>query len=453
MRTSTDFTKGKIYFPLLKFASFIMLAMFLQTMYGAVDILVVSLYGNASDVSATATGGQLMQVIQQIVVGLSVGITISLGQKLGEKKPEECGKIVECGIFIYLLLSLIITPCLLFFSKDIAGLLNAPDEALVKTAQYIFICGTGSIFILFYNLLGAVFRGLGDSLTPLMTVAIACFCNIVLDLIFVVIFEMGVMGVAFATTLAQGISVISSLLIIRKRVFPFEVNFKNIKFHKEEGKKILMIGSPMGLQDGLIGFSFVAITSFVNTLGLIASAGLGLTIRVVGFIMLLPASLAQSVGACTAQNYGAKNLTRANKALIYSISTAFCISTLITYATHFHGDKILGILSNNPEIISAGWQALKVYGTDVLFTSFLFSLIGFCIGCGKTLFVMTQGFLGAFCIRIPLAYYFSLQPDASLFSITIATPIATVIQIIICMSFYLYLIRNLKKNGFYKKCD
>ncbi len=448
MQSTTDFTKGDIYFPLLKFAGFLMIAMFLQTTYAAVDILVVSLFATPADVSAVATGGQLLHMLQQLIMGLSIGVTIGLGQKLGEGHIEDCGKIVEAGVFIFAMFALILSPILIIFSENFANLMNAPIEAIHGTAQYILICGAGFVFILGYNLLGAVFRGLGDSLTPLITIAIACVANIILDLIFVVGFKMGVVGVAYATILAQAISVISSLLIIRKRELPFEFSIKNVKFHKEAGKKVLLMGSPMALQDGLVGLSFVVITAIVNSLGLIASAGMGLSARITGFIMLLPGALSQSVGAITAQNYGARNIKRAQLALKYAITTSFLLSSFIAYGTLYHGDVILGLLSNDSQIIAAGWSALKVYGIDVLFTSFLFCLIGFCVGCGKTPFVMIQGIFGAFCIRIPFAYYFSIQEGATLFSIAIATPIATLVQIALCFTFYFFLSKKLRREGY-----
>ncbi len=448
MQTTTDFTKGDIYFPLLKFASFLMMAMFLQTMYGAVDVLVVSLYASPADVSAVATGGQLIHILQQIVMGLSIGITIGLGQKLGEGRIEECGKVVEAGLFIFTILALIMSPTLMLFSDNLAAIMNAPEEALQGTSKYIFICGAGAVFTIAYNLLGSVFRGLGDSLTPLMTIAIACVANIVLDLIFVIVLKLGVVGVAYATILAQAISVIVSLFIIRKRELPFTFSIKNIKFHGSIGKKLLLMGAPMALQDALVGLSFAVITAIVNSLGLIASAGMGLTSRVVGFIMLLPGALAQSVGAITAQNYGARNIARGQRALKYAITTSFIISSSVTYATLYHGDVILGFLSNDAQIIAVGWLALKVYGIDVLFTSFLFCLIGFCVGCGKTPFIMFQGVFGSFCVRIPFAYYFSLQEGANLFTITLATPIATLVQITMCIIFYFYLLKKIKREGY-----
>ena len=203
-----DFTQGKIFSPLVTFIIPILAALFLQTMYGAVDLLVVGRFGHAADVSAVSTGSQFMQVITLTVTGLAMGITILIGQKLGQGKKKDAGDVVGSGISIFAVIAIILTIVFVTFAPGVASFMNAPKEAFDSTSTYIRICCAGSIFIVAYNVIGGIFRGLGDAKTPLMTVLIACIVNIVGDLVFVGYFNMASTGAAFATVLAQAVSVI-----------------------------------------------------------------------------------------------------------------------------------------------------------------------------------------------------------------------------------------------------
>ena len=226
MDNKKTFTSGGVLGSLIKFAIPVLAAMFLQSLYGAVDLLVVGQFAETIDVSGVATGSLLMQTVTMIITGLSMGVTIYVGQKIGEKNEEEAGKAIGSGIVLFLLIGLILSIVLVVFTKQLASMLHAPIEAYVQTCEYIMVCGSGTLFIGLYNLLGAVFRGIGDSKTPLLTVAVACIINIVGDLLFVAVFGLGAMGAALATIIAQAISVIVSILIIIKKPLPF-------KFKKE----------------------------------------------------------------------------------------------------------------------------------------------------------------------------------------------------------------------------
>ncbi|MGL5694841.1 MAG: MATE family efflux transporter, partial [Peptostreptococcaceae bacterium] len=324
MSKVSNFTEGKILSPLLKFAIPILITLFLQTMYGAVDLLIVGQFGNASDVSAVSTGSQVMMGITSIITGLTMGVTILIGQKLGEGKSKEAGNVVGSGISIFACIAAIITILVFTFASSVASFMHAPKEAFDSTVIYIRICATGSAFVISYNIIGGVFRGLGDSKTPLITVGIACIVNIIGDLIFVGLFKMAALGAAIATITAQAISVILSLRIIKKRGLPFEFSIESIKFHKGLTGKIIKYGAPIALQDGLVHLSFLVIMIIGNSMGVVASAGIGVAEKLVGFIMLIPMSFAQSVCAFVAQNYGAKKYDRAKKVLFYSISASLC---------------------------------------------------------------------------------------------------------------------------------
>ncbi|MDB8789150.1 MATE family efflux transporter [Romboutsia sp. 1001216sp1] len=446
MSKVSNFTEGKIFSPLLKFAIPILLALFLQTMYGAVDLLIVGQFGNAADVSAVSTGSQVMMTITVIITGLIMGLTILIGQKLGEGNSKEAGNVVGSGISIFAIIAIVITVLIVSFASPISTFMHTPKEAFDSTVMYIKVCASGSIFIVAYNIIGGVFRGLGDSKTPLITVGIACVTNIIGDLIFVGIFKMAATGAALATIMAQAISVILSVIIIKKRGLPFEFSRKSIKFHKGLTSKIIKYGTPIALQDGLVHLSFLVIMIIGNSMGVIPSAGIGVAEKLVGFIMLIPSSFSQAVSAFVAQNYGAKKYHRSRKVLVYAISASLCCGVVMFYITFFHGNLLAGMFSKDKDVVLAAWEYMKAYGIDCLLTAIMFCMVGYFNGCGKTTFVMIQGIIGAFGVRIPVSYIMSKILPVSLFKVGLATPMSTFVQIILCVIYFMILSKKLSKE-------
>lgn len=446
MNKVSNFTEGKIFSPLLKFVIPILMALFLQAMYGAVDLLIVGQFGNAADVSSVSTGSQVMMGVTSMITGLTMGITILIGQKLGEGKREEAGNVVGSGISIFAIMSIILTVLVVTFASSIATFMHAPTEAFDSTVSYIKICAMGSVFVISYNVIGGVFRGIGDSKTPLITVGIACVVNIIGDLVFVGIFKMAAIGAAYATVMAQSTSVILSLLLIRKRGLPFDFSLKSIKFHRNLTAQIIKFGAPIALQDVLVNLSFLVIMMIGNSMGVVASAGIGVAEKLVGFIMLIPMAFAQAVSAFVAQNYGAKKYNRSKRVLIYSILASLCCGIVMFYITFFHGNLLLGIFSKDEAVILAAWDYMKAYGIDCLFTAIMFSMVGYFNGCGRTTFVMIQGIIGAFCVRIPVSFIMSKLEPVSLFNVGLATPMSTFVQIILCISYFVYLSNKLSKE-------
>lgn len=445
MSKVSNFTEGKILSPLLKFIIPILAALFLQTMYGAVDLIIVGQFGNAADVSAVSTGSQVMQLITVGITGLTMGITILIGQKLGEGKRKEAGNVVGSGISVFAVLAVITTILFVTFSPSISKIMHAPAEAFGSTVTYLRICCSGLVFIIAYNVIGGVFRGLGDSKTPLITVAIACVVNIVGDLIFVGYFKMAATGAALATVLAQTVSVVLSLIIIAKKGLPFEFNLKSIKFHKGLTSQIIKFGAPIALQDLLVQVSFLVIMMIGNSMGVIQSAGIGIAEKLVGFIMLMPSAFAQAVSAFVAQNFGAQKYDRAKTVLLYAVGTSLVCGVCMFYLSFFHGNLLSSLFSNDEAVILASWDYLKAYGIDCLFTAILFCMVGFFNGCGRTTFVMIQGIVGAFLVRIPVSLLMSKVEPVSLFNVGLATPTSTFVQIILCISYFIFLSKTLFK--------
>ncbi len=453
MHKTGSFTEGGILSSLIRFALPVLLALFLQAMYGAVDLLVVGKFGEATDISAVSTGSQIMHTVTVIITGLTMGVTVLIGQKIGEKEYREAGRAVGSGICLFGAVALGLTVLMLALATPMSVLMHAPEEALSKTALYVQICSAGMIFIVAYNVLGGIFRGIGDSRMPLITVAIACALNIAGDLILVAVFHMGVAGAALATVSAQGVSVILSFLIIRKRQLPFAIKKKDVRFNGKCIRRILFLGIPIALQDLLVSISFLVILAIVNSLGVIASAGVGVAEKLCAFIMLVSSAYMQSMSAFVAQNIGASREDRARKALLYGVISSVGVGLLMAYLSFFHGDGMALIFASDGEVISAAAEYLKAYAIDCMLTAFLFCFVGYFNGCGKTFFVMVQGIAGAFCVRIPVSYIMSHAAGGSLFYIGLATPASTVVQILLCIGYFFYLARSRKKALLKKEED
>lgn len=405
----------------------------------------VGRFATAADVSAVSTGSQLMHTITCVVTGLTMGTTVMLGQTLGQGKGEEAGSIIGSSIALFSLIAALLTAFTILGAGWLARITQVPEEAIPPSLSYIRMCGAGLCFITAYNVFGSIFRGMGDSKTPLMTVAIACAVNVVGDYLLVAVLGLGALGAAIATVCAQGVSVAVSLLVVSRRGLGFPFSPRDIRFHRVKVGRILRLGTPVALQDGLVSISFLVILSIVNSLGLVASAGVGVAEKLCGFIMLVPSAFSQSVTTFVAQNVGAGRLDRARKCLGQGILASLCFGVVIGYLSFFHGSVLAGLFNGDPAIVSAAADYLRAYAIDVLMTSFLFPFIGYFNGRGSTGFVMVQGLVGAFCIRIPVSFFMSRLLPVSLFRVGLATPCSSLAQILLCGGYFLWLRSKDKK--------
>ena len=432
-----DFTRGGIAGPLIRFAIPVLAALFLQAMYGAVDLLVVGQFADKADVSAVATGAHIMMTLTNLVASLAMGATVLLGQQIGEGNAEKGGATIGACIALFGAMGLALTFITVPGAGLLASVMRAPAHDL--TAAYVRICGTGMLVIIAYNLIGSVFRGIGDSVTPLITVAIACAVNIAGDLLLVAVCHMGTAGAAIATVAAQAVSVAISLLLIRRKQLPFRLERQHIRFNKSLIRRVIGLGLPIALSDLLVSISFLVIQAIVNSLGVVPSAGVGVAEKVCAFIMPVPSAFSQAMSAFVAQNVGAGKYDRAVRSLYCGVGLSLAVGAVMSWLSIFHGQLLSGIFSNDREVIAAAADYLKAYGIDCLLTPIFFCAIGFFNGLGKTRFVMAQGIISAFCVRVPVSYLMSRRVPVSLFWIGMATPFSSTLQIVMCTWYFLWL--------------
>ncbi len=430
-----DFTNGSIFGKLLRFMLPILGALILQAMYGAVDLLVIGRFGTNAGISGVSTGSGIMNLVTYVVTALATGVTVVMSRYIGENKHDRIGKVIGNAVAFFFALAVVLTVVLSVFARPIAILMQAPVEAVDFTAQYIRVCGVGCIFIVFYNLLSSIFRGLGDSKTPLLFVGIACVVNIVGDLVLIAVFDLNVIGAAIATVGAQAVSVVLSLIIISKRKLNFTFSVKDIRFGTEVGS-FVKVGTPLALQEFLTNLSFLALCAFINRLGLDASNGYGIAQKITSFIMLIPSSLMQSMASFVAQNVGARKETRAKRGMYYGMIMGVCVGLIIGIAVFFKGDLLASIFSSEAKDIARAHEYLRGYALEAVITCILFAFIGYFNGHSKSTFVMIQGLAQSFLVRLPMSYIMSIQPNASLTYIGLAAPTATIFGILLCVIYY-----------------
>lgn len=435
MKNKDVFTEGSIPKKLIAFMLPVLGALVLQAMYGAVDLLIVGKFGTPEGISAVSTGSNIVNLFTFTIAGLTMGMTVIIGQYIGEKKADRIGKIIGGALAVFILLTLIFTAFVVLGADMLTSVMRAPKEAHALTVQYVMICGGGLVFIFAYNIISGIFRGMGNSRLPLLFVGIACVVNIICDLVFVAVFKWNVAGAALATVGAQAVSVILSLVIIKKQKLPFKFSLKDIRFG-EETKKVLRVGLPISLQDILTNVSFLVICALINNISLAASSGYGIAQKVISFIMLIPSSLMQSMSAFISQNIGARQYKRAKQSMYCGMGMGAAVGVVIFVLIFFFGALPSSLFSDNAAYITESANYLRGFAIDTVITCVLFSYMGYFNGCGRTLFVMAQGITSAFFVRIPVSYLMSLGDNPSLANIGFAVPISTVFGIIVCFTYY-----------------
>ena len=440
-----NFTEGSILKKLSLFMLPVLGALILQAAYGAVDLLVVGRFGSTAGLSAVSTGSQLMNLVTFMVTQLAMGATVLIARYLGEKKPERIGAVLGGATVVFAILAAVLFVLLVFFAHPIAVLMQAPNEALGLTTRYVRICGMGIFFIVAYNMLAAIFRGLGDSKSPLLFVLVACLINIAGDLLFVAGFKMDAAGAAIATVMAQAVSVVLAIVILLKKDLPFTLKKSDFRLNPQ-CRKFLQVGLPLALQEVLTQASFLALCAFVNRLGLTASSGYGVASKIVNFAMLIPSALMQSMASFVAQNVGASKPKRAKQAMFTGMGIGLVFGCAMFALVMLKGDVLAGIFSTDAEVVQKGFEYLKGFAPETILTAILFSMLGYFNGNNKTVFVMIQGLVQTLLVRLPMSYLMSIQPNASLTKIGLAAPVSTLVGVLLNTAFYLYFTHSQQKE-------
>lgn len=436
-----DLTTGNVFRTLLAFSLPYFLSYFLQTLYGMADLYIVGQFNAVESTTAVSVGSQIMHMITVMIVGLAMGTTVSIGHETGAKNERQV--LVTIGNTVTLFLSLSVTAAvvLTLCIRPIVAAMSTPAEAVSSTISYLTICFIGIPFITAYNIISSVFRGMGDSKSPMYFIAVACISNIVLDYIFIGRLGMGAAGAALGTTLAQAVSVAVALFRIRtdSGMQHIRLSSGDLKPKRAVMGKLLSIGVPVALQDGFIQISFLLITVIANKRGLFDAAAVGVVEKIIGILFLVPSSLLSSVSALAAQNIGAGKKERAKQTLKYAMITAVVFGTVSALFMQFNAEPVVGIFRSEPEVVRLGGQYLRGYVWDCVFAGVHFCFSGYFCACRKSGISFLHNAIAIVCARIPLAYLASKLFAETLFPMGLATVTGSAVSVVICVVAYLWL--------------
>ena len=439
-------TSGSVAKTLILFALPFLLSYFLQTLYGLADLFIIGQFCPTEATTAVSVGSQVMHMLTVMIVGLSMGSTVLIGSAVGSGDSRLKNIAVGNTAVIFLALSLVLTLVLSLCISPIVRVMSTPAEAVAGTSDYLLVCFLGIPFITAYNIISSVFRGMGDSKSPMYFVAVACVFNIVLDYVFIGLCGMGPMGAALGTTVAQAISVIVSLVyMVRKKVLP-DFSGKNLSFDRSVAGRIFRVGLPVAAQDGFIQISFIVITIFANMRGLNDSAAVGVVEKFIGILFLVPSSMLAAVSAICAQNVGAGEHKRAKGTLFYAIGISVGIGLVFSVVFQFLSGAAVGLFVDNPEVIRLGDQYMRSYVWDCIFAAVHFCFSGFFCAYSKSGLSFLHNVISAFCVRIPLAYYFSKAFTETLFPMGCAAPAGSLVSIVICIFAYIYIQKRIVRT-------
>ncbi|MCR4742636.1 MAG: MATE family efflux transporter [Treponema sp.] len=441
-----NLTQGSIFKNILIFSLPYLLAYFLQTLYGMADLFIAGQFNGVEVISAVSIGSQVMHMLTVIIVGLAMGSTVLIGQSIGAKDNKKVSKLIANTIIIFIIFSLLITLILLFSVKGIVKLISTPPESVDETVKYLRICFAGIPFIVAYNVIASVYRGMGDSKSPMFFVGIACLLNIILDYIFMGKLGMKSSGAAIATVLAQTFSVFISLIAILKSKSQIKLSREDFKIDRGTIKDILKIGFPVACQDGFIQVSFIVITIIANLRGVNVAASVGIVEKIICFLFLIPSSMLSTISAIASQNIGAGQNERARKTLWLGTLIAFTIGLIFALAFQFISRPVISLFTRDSLVIGLGTQYLKAYIWDCVFAAIHFSLSGYFCAYGKSIYSFIHNTISILLVRIPGAYFASKFWPETLYPMGWAPALGSLLSVFICFFFYYRLTLQLKKN-------
>ena len=440
-----ELTSGSVMKNLLFFSLPYLLSFFLQTLYGMADLLIIGQFGGVADTTAVSVGSQVMHMLTVMIVGLAMGATVNIGQAIGGKDNRRAALFTGNTVTLFMGISVTLTLLLLVLRSAIVSAVSTPADAVTGTVHYLTICFIGIPFITAYNIISAVFRGIGDSKSPMYFILAACAANIALDYLFIGALGMGPAGAALGTTLSQAISVIISLIVIKRESIGLALTKADIKPNKQIIGKILKIGVPVAMQDGFIQIAFMVITVIANRRGLNDAAAVGIVEKIIGFLFLVPSSMLSAVSALGAQNIGAQRSDRAKKTLLYAIFIAAGFGGTVAVIMQFLSAGAVSLFTDSAAVTKLGGEYLRGYAWDCLFAGIHFAFSGYFCACGKSGISFMHNTVAILLVRIPGAYFMSSMFPETLYPMGLATAAGSLLSAIICAAAFVILIKKEKK--------
>ena len=445
-------TTGSVFQNIVFFSLPYLLSYFLQTLYGMADLFIIGQFEGVASTTAVSIGSQVMHMLTVMIVGLAMGSTVSIAQAVGASDRKMAASSIGNTVTLFMALSLVLTAILLALSGSIVAVMSTPQEAVSGTLEYLTICFMGIPFITAYNIISSIFRGMGDSKSPMFFVAVACAANIILDYLFMGPLHMGPSGAALGTTLSQAISVILSLTVILRRNSGISVKKSDFRPSGAVMGKLLKIGIPIACQDGLIQVAFIIITIIANRRGLTDAAAVGIVEKIISFLFLVPSSMLSTVSALGAQNIGAVKEDRARLTLRYAAMIAICFGVCVSLFMQVAAEPVVSLFTDpaqadGAQVVRLGGQYMRGYVWDCVFAGIHFSFSGYFCACGRSGLSFLHNIIAVMLVRVPGVYLTSqLFPD-NLFPMGLATSTGSLLSVIICLIAYHIITRKTDVKG------
>lgn len=441
-----NLTIGSVGKNILIFSLPYLLSYFLQTLYGMADLFIIGQFDGVASTTAVSIGSQVMHMLTVMLIGLAMGTTVSIARAVGGRNHKQVSENVGNTVTLFFGLSIVLTVVLLLLVRPIVGVMSTPAEAVDGTVAYLTICFLGIPFITAYNIISSIFRGMGDSKSPMYFIAIACVANIALNYLFIGALGFGPAGAALGTTLAQTISVAVSLFMILRRK---SISLSKGDFHPRRSVvgQILQIGVPVALQDGLIQIAFIVITIIANRRGLNDAAAVGIVEKIIGFVFLVPSSMLSTVSALGAQNIGAGKPERAVQTLRYAICITVGFGLCVCIGVQLCAEQLVALFTDRQaaggaEVIRFGGQYLRSYILDCVFAGIHFSFSGYFCACGKSVLSFLHNISSVLLVRVPGSYLASMLFPDTLFPMGLASAGGSLLSVMLCILFYLKFCRE-----------
>lgn len=439
-----DLTQGKIGRTLFRFAVPYLLSCFLQTFYGLADLFIVGQFNGASSITGVSIGSQLTHMLTVMIVGLAMGGTVTIGRAVGEGDWKKVARSIGNTASVFFFVALFGTVGLLLSTDWIIGILKTPSAAVGETRGYLVACFWGVPFIVAYNVVSSIFRGLGDSASPMYFVAIAGVINIVLDYVLIGVCGMGASGAGYATVLAQAVSVGLGVWMLLRRKLGVTLTRGDVRFERGVLRDILKVGIPISLQDGFIQISFLVITMIANSRGLEVSAAVGIVEKVICFVFLVPSAMLSSVSAIVAQNAGAGLHGRGREVLWQALCIVLIYGGVVMLACQWCAEGLVGLfISGESRIVELGGQYLRGYAHDCYMAGIHFCFSGYFCAYRLAGVSFLHNVVSIVAARIPGAYLASIWWPETLYPMGVAVPVGSAVSVVVCVLAYMYY----KKRG------
>ncbi len=445
MNEKNELITGKVGKTLIFFAIPYLLSSFMQTFYGMADLFITGLYNGSATITAVSVGSQVMHMLTVILLGFAMGTTVRIGRAVGAGDKRAAAQTMGTTGVFFMGFACVLTAVLFVMTKGITRIILVPADAAKETVTYLRICFLGIPFITAYNVISSLFRGTGDSRSPMYFVAVACVVNIVLDFLFIGVWDMGAAGAALGTILGQGVSVAGALVMLKRKDFGFAMNRQAMRPNRQILSDILNVGAPIALQDGLIQVAFMVITVIANSRGLIAAASVGIVEKLIGFMFLVPSSFLSAISAVTAQNMGAGKPERARQSLYYGLMITVGWGVLCSVYNQFLPQTLIGLFTQEEQVLAAGCDYMRAYCFDTIFAGIHFCFSGYFCGDQKSGISFLHNIIAILTMRIPGAYAASRLFLETLYPMGWAAPLGSLISAAICVGFYVHFRREEKR--------